>query len=65
MILNYKDKVAKREQELFDKYQQAKFDMQLVKQKEERAATLLFKKAMRRTRSKSPIRLASHTDMRQ
>ena len=59
--MNYQDKLVRKEQELRERQEQAQKDLQKVKEREERAATLLFKKAMRRTaRSKSPRR---HTEM--
>ena len=64
MLSNYRDKIAKKEQELLEKHEQAKRDMQRVKEREERAASLLFKKALRRTKTKSPTsRLQRNTDM--
>ena len=60
--MNYQDKLARKEQELREKHEQAQKDLQKVREREERAATLLFKKAMRRTaKSKSPGR--RHTEM--
>ena len=63
MLFNYQKKLLQKEHEENFKQKQIEKGVKAALEKEERANTRLFKKALRRTRSKSPFRKNRHTEL--
>ena len=62
MLQNHHEKLAKQKQELEEKQRKAQKDWEALKNRETRSATRLFKKALKRTKTKSPTRFR-HSEM--